>query len=262
MAKKRLFKVNSLLEDKDISYFNSRKNRDAVFWQRFMGKPEFKNKNCLDVGCGHGSLCIDMALSGAKKVVGVDIDSRRIKFANQNLKINYPELENIIEFKEIDLRHYSNRIKFDFIISQASFEHIIDLNEVFNEMKNRLQQNGKIYIGFGDLYNSPLGDHSIVKNALKVAVPWGHKIVPESILIKRLNKHRENKINSIQELGLNKWSLKDYKKLLKNSGLSVVFFKVNNSDKIISKLFSLIGKIPLLEEYFSFNIYCILQNNK
>ena len=251
----------TLLEEKDIDYFNQRKNRDAIFWQRLMGKPDFNHKTCLDVGCGHGSLCIDMALSGAKKVVGLDINSRLIKFAEKNLKINYPELKDIVEFKGIDLRNYSNKIKFDFITSQASFEHIINLDEVFSEMKNRLNQHGKIYIGFGPLYNSPFGDHQIVKHAMKVKIPWGHIIVPESILINRLNKHRENKITSIQELGLNKWSLRDYERLLKNSGLSVIFFKVNNSDKIVSKLFALIGKIPLLKEYFAFNIYCILQTN-
>lgn len=251
----------TLLEEKDIGYFNQRKNRDTIFWQRLMGKPDFNNKLCLDVGCGHGSLSIDMALSGARKVVGIDINSRLIKFADKNLKINYPELIDIVEFEAIDLRNYSNKIKFDFIVSQASFEHIIDLDEVFAEMKNRLNQHGKIYIGFGPLYKSPFGDHQIVKNALKVKIPWGHIIVPELILIKRLNKHRKNKIASIQEFGLNKLSLGDYERLLKNSGLSIIFFKVNTSEKIFSKLFALVGKIPLLREYFAFNIYCILQKN-
>lgn len=246
---------NMALLKKDIDYFNNGKFENPRFWSKFEGKPIFKDANVLDIGCGHGSLCIDIALSDAKKVIGLDLNSRLIEFADENLRINYPELRNIVEFKNIDIKDYPNNINFDYIVSKDSFEHILDLKEVLIEMKNRLKQRCKIYVGFAPLYNSPFGDHG----RTKTKIPWGHLIVPESIIIKRLNKHRKDKISSIQELGLNKWSLSDYEKLFKVSGLSIVFFKVNHSESLLAKLVNMISKIPLLKEYFSHNLFCILE---
>jgi len=248
------------LDKKELNYFKTRLQRDEVFWQKFKGgKPDFKNKLCLDVGCGHGSLCINMALAGATEVVGIDINKGRIKFAKENLQQNFSELQNIIKYEEIDIGDFEDRTDFDFVISQASFEHIINLDEVFIEMIKKLKPFGKTYIGFGPLYNSLSGAHSVVKMAIGLDIPWGHKIIPERIILNKLNKKNNRKVNSIQELGLNKWSLKDFKNLILNSDLSVVYFKVNSSGKRISKLFTLASRIPFLREYFSFNIYCILQ---
>ncbi len=243
------------MRQEGIDYFNRGKYENPRFWSRLGGKPQLKGATVLDVGCGHGSMCIDIALSGAKKVVGLDINSRLIKFADENLRVNYPELKSIIEFKDIDLRDYRDDITFDYIVSKDTFEHIIGLEEMLSEMNKRLKQGGKIYIGFGPLYNSPFGDH----RRTKTKIPWGHLIIPESIIIKMLNKHREDKISSIHDLGLNKWALSNYKRLFESSTLSIVFFKVNQSNKMISRLFTLIRKIHILEEYFSHNIYCVLE---
>jgi len=68
----------------------------------------------LDVGCGHGALCIDLAKSGAKKVVGVDTDFGRIDFAKNNLKLNYPEFIDKVEFHQIDLKDLDQSEQFDY----------------------------------------------------------------------------------------------------------------------------------------------------
>jgi len=112
-------------------------------------------------------------------------------------------------------------------------------------MKKRLRKGGKIYIGIGPLYNSPYGDHK----RTKAFIPWGHLIFPETFLLRRLNKHRQEKITSIYELGLNKLSLAEYKTLFYNSGLHVSYFRVNVNNPI-SRLFSLIRRVPFLEEFF------------
>jgi len=42
------------------------------------------NKDILDLGCGTGRLALGAAFLGAKSVVGVDIDTKAVKMANQN----------------------------------------------------------------------------------------------------------------------------------------------------------------------------------
>jgi len=246
-----------------LDYFKRGKYENPRFWSRFGGKPILKGASVLDVGCGYGSLCIDIALSGAKKVVGLDINSQGIDVTNENLRRNYQQLTNIVKFKDVDVSVYPE-FDFDYIVSKDTFEHIIDLDEMLIEMKKRLKPGGKIYAGFGPLYNSIFGDH----RRTETLIPWGHLLVNESIIIDRLNRHRENKINSIYDLGLNKMSLADYRRAFCESGLSIIYFRVNQNTHltyphyIIARLFSLIKEIPFLEEYFTFNIYCILEKSK
>jgi SAM-dependent methyltransferase len=250
-----------LLEE-DIEYFNngdSGKEENEKFWSRFGRKPDLTGKTTLDVGCGHGSLCVNMALSGAKKVVGVDINTDLINFAKENLKTNYPQLLEIVEFYAVDLNDYSKEEHFDYIVSKDSFEHIIDLPSMIEAMKLRLKPGGMIYTGFGPLYNDFYGDHK----RTECKIPWRHVICSDEKIIRRLNKTRQVPIQSIFDLGLNKLSLADYRRIFKESGLKIVFFKVNQSEHFVLKLFKLISFLfPFLKEYFAHNIYAILKKQE
>lgn len=245
------------LEKVDLEYFDRGETENPKFWSRLGGEPSFEGLEVLDLGCGHGSLCVYLAFKGAKKVLGIDIDERRIKFAKENILHNYPQFKNIVDFQCCHIADLPEEVEFDIMVSKDTFEHILNLESVLAEMKKRLRKGGKIYIGIGPLYNSPYGDHK----RTKAFIPWGHLIFPETFLLRRLNKHRREKITSIYELGLNKLSLAEYKTLFYNSGLHVSYFRVNVSNNPISRLFSLIRRVPFLEEFFSHNLYCILEKS-
>lgn len=242
------------LSREDLDYFDRGELENPKFWSRLGGKPELGGTRVLDVGCGHGSLCIDIASSAAEKVVGLDLNETLIDFANENLRQNYPEFIDKVEFRCMDLKDYSGQ-NFDFIVSKSTFEHVMHLDEVLREMGRRLRIGGILYAGFGPLYNSPLGDHRFSGTR----VPWAHLLFNEERLLRRVNRQRSEKISSLHDLGLNRMSLADYKRTFRESGLDIVFFRVNQSEHAIAKLFSLLRRIPPLEEYFSYNIYCLLQ---
>ena len=75
------------------------------------------------------------------------------------------------------------------------------------------------------------------------------------------------KINNIHDLGLNGLSLKQYKDIFYNTeGLTVIDFRTNVVDsrskanrKMINKIFNLFAAVPVLKEYFTHNIFCVLQ---
>lgn len=54
-----------------------------------------------DIGCGSGILSIVAAKLGAKKVIGVDLDSVCVKVSNENININ--EVDSIVEIKKGNL---------------------------------------------------------------------------------------------------------------------------------------------------------------
>lgn len=238
----------------DIDYFNRGKVENPRYWSRLGGRPDFKDVTVIDLGCGHGSLCVDIALSGAQRVIGLDLNEQLIGFAKEYLQRHYPQLVDVVEFRAQDVRE-APEFGVDYFVSKDTFEHVIGLDQVLEGMKQRLKPGGRLYTGFGPLWNSPFGDHG----RMKVNIPWGHTMLPERYLIDRLNRLQTNKVKSVYDLGLNKLSLAEYLRLFRESGMAIVFLMVNASTRPISRVFSLIRRIRLLEEYFSHNIYCIME---
>lgn len=75
------------MQEEQLNYFNREKEiENPKFLSRFPNI-NFINQKILDLGCGHGALSIDIAIRGANKVVGIDLNKRLIDFANDNLKI-------------------------------------------------------------------------------------------------------------------------------------------------------------------------------
>jgi len=54
----------------DIEVFTQNINSVKNWWKYFGGKPNLEGLKILEIGCGWGSLCIDAALSKAKKKEG------------------------------------------------------------------------------------------------------------------------------------------------------------------------------------------------
>lgn len=94
---------SSNLPKSDLEYFKQGEIENTQFWFYLKGEPPLEGLTVLDIGCGHGSLCVDMASKGAKKVVGIGINERLIKFARQNVLLNYPQLQDKIDFRLCDI---------------------------------------------------------------------------------------------------------------------------------------------------------------
>lgn len=227
---------------------------NRTFWKRFGGKPDLGGSVVLDLGCGHGSLCVDMALSGARRVTGLDINSDYLKIARQYLDHRHPELLDGVEYCQKRLSEYPDNT-FDCIVSKDAFEHVIGLDRVISDVKRCLKLGGRLYAGFGPLYNSCDGHHGCFGPLL----PWGHLLLPESVLVARANRRSQQHVFSIRDLPLNQMSYAEYRSVLLGSGLKVCLFKVNQSRHPVSVVFSLLRRFPFLEEYLTHNIYCVLE---
>ena len=244
-----------MLDKKDLDYFNHGKLENEKFWRRLGGKPNLKEKNVLDFGCGHGALCVDIAKDGAKYVTGIDLENNLLNFANENLSNNYNYLLKKISFENKDIIKENINKKYDLIVSKDTFEHTIDLPEVLSKMYDLLNVGGKAYIGFGPLYNFYNGDHG----RTNMYLPWFHLLFSEKFIINRLNKREKKNINRIQDLGLSKYSLKEYENIFDKSKFKLNYYKTNQSDHPVSYLFNLLSKVKFLKEYCTYNIYCILE---
>jgi hypothetical protein len=82
--------------------------------------------------------------------------------------------------------------------------------------------------------------------------------VPEEILLRRVQKLGVS-AQTVEDLGLNKLRVHDYRKILRECGARVVLYKENNSEKLLARLLSPLQRLRALERYLTFNIYCILE---
>jgi ubiquinone/menaquinone biosynthesis C-methylase UbiE len=89
-------------------------------------------KNVVDVGCGTGSSLVALAEAGAN-VYGIDIDEPSLKVARKRCEI-YKTSVDISLTTATDLGRFKTDVKFDYIIFNASLEHMF-LQERLTSMK-------------------------------------------------------------------------------------------------------------------------------
>ena len=78
------------------------------------------NQKVLDIGCGWGSLAIDIARTANCEVTGITLSENQLNYCNKIAKdLN---LKNQLSFKLMDYRELNE--KFDRIISVGMFEHV------------------------------------------------------------------------------------------------------------------------------------------
>jgi len=78
------------------------------------------NQRVLDIGCGWGTLAIDIAKKTQCEVVGITLSENQLEYAK--LKAKEMNLENQVEFRLADYRQLNE--KFDRVVSVGMFEHV------------------------------------------------------------------------------------------------------------------------------------------
>jgi SAM-dependent methyltransferase len=249
-------KDTSIADTYDEDYFRHGFAETTLYFQRLDNRVDFVDKSVLDVGCGYGTTCIYMALHGARKVMGIDIDAHHIQFARTKLCSDYSELVSKVEFKVVTEPRQLGGEKFDIICSKDSFEHIADPQKYLHDLQEYVAEDGIIVIGFGPLWKSPYGGHIHFMTPL----PWAHLLFPEQVIMRERRRFRpEESAQTFAEVkgGLNKMTLAKFQAAIKNTSLQPLYLRTNVHQRKLTRLFSVLRHIPWCKEYFTFNIYSI-----
>jgi hypothetical protein len=121
-------------------------------------------------------------------------------------------------------------------------------------MMRLLAPGGMIAIGFGPLWKSPYGGHIRYMTRL----PWAHLLFPERVVLRERERFfPDQRVRTFGEIvgGLNKMTLSRFRAIIAANDLEEVYFRVNASKHRLGPAFSLLAKLPLAREYFSFNLY-------
>jgi SAM-dependent methyltransferase len=242
---------------RNIAYFEWQVGSVQEFWRRIGREINFKNTNVLDLGCGHGTLCVDLAKRGALNVIGLDLDDERIAFAKNFVPKNYPELTEKISFVCQDIRTYpldDFDESFDFIISKDAFEHIMDLEDVVDHARRLLKPGGQLVIGTSPLYFSPFGDHG---RYFGRRLPWAAAI-PEPLLFTLASWRQGTSIQTAGDVGLNKMTPRTFRNLFPSQNWRISSIKYNASNNILMSFLDLARKWTPLERYCTVSLYAVV----
>jgi 2-polyprenyl-3-methyl-5-hydroxy-6-metoxy-1,4-benzoquinol methylase len=254
---------NFAVEDEALSlkYFEKQIADSKKYWQRFGGRPDFSGKVVLEIGCGHGALSIDAAISGARQVIGLDLIGDRITFARRIVAERFPNIASKIEFHQLDIDNMTALDgKVDVIISKDTFEHIMGIDRVLLSIRRLLKEGGLLITGFSPLYYSPFGDHGLHAIGQRIKLPWAHLIIGDARVVAAYNKYHPGiECHSIYDLGLNKLKRHEFLQAFDQAGFAIVSETVNalqGASKLMT-LLRLLNKVPALEDYTTVNMYVV-----
>jgi SAM-dependent methyltransferase len=227
-----------------------------AFFRRLEGRFSVEGKAVLEVGSGLGPTCIHAALNGARRVVGVEIVPRWLEFALFKVNRDSPRLTKVIEFRHSDgsLTEIHPE-KFDVIISHDSFEHYSDPEGMVGKFIEFLRDDGVLVTAFSPLWKSSYGGHI----DFMTKFPWAHLLFPERIIMaerRRLLPSENTQRFEDAIGGLNRMTLARFRKIMRDATrLECIYFETNVSQKRIMTVMRLLSRIPLLEEFFTQNVY-------
>tara|TARA_Y100000992_G_scaffold288256_1_gene241806 strand:- start:4724 stop:5911 length:1188 start_codon:yes stop_codon:yes gene_type:complete len=115
------------------------------------------NQKVLDIGCGWGSLAIDIAQTTKCEVTGITLSENQYNYCvNKAKELN---LENQVRFKLMDYRELNE--KFDRIVSVGMFEHVGRkfYKKFFKQVENLLTNDGVALIHTIGSVNPPRDPH-------------------------------------------------------------------------------------------------------
>ena len=124
-------------------FFYSKLKKFQLWWfasklERFLpDKTISKNAKILEIGCGSGALLIALKEKGYERLWGSDLLNASAKqLSGKNIMFKKGDIVEKFPFKE----------KFDMIILNHVFEHLLDPKSVLQKCHDHLSKNGKIII--------------------------------------------------------------------------------------------------------------------
>ena len=104
----------------------------------------FKDKTCLDAGCGGGRFMVALSHLGAGEVKGIDISDRAVDLANKRLsERGFPNAHAEVA-SVLAIPFPSNQ--FDYVVSSGVIHHTPAPYEAFKELVRVLKPGGKLFL--------------------------------------------------------------------------------------------------------------------
>jgi len=170
---------------------------------------EVRGKTVIDFGCGEGAEAVEMALAGAERVIGLDIQTSLLERARARAKQSGAEHRCTFTTETAETA--------DLITSIDAFEHFTEPKRALDAMYRLLRPGGTLVASFGPTWYHPLGGH------LFSIFPWAHLIFTEDALIAWRSDFKTDGATKFHEIagGLNRMSIGRFERMAAESAFKV-----------------------------------------
>jgi SAM-dependent methyltransferase len=187
------------------SAYHGKSKLGIVVGEEFLN--QLAGKVVIDFGCGEGTEAVEMALKGARRVIGIDIRENVLAVARQQALA--AGVQNICHFAS------TTEELADLVVSIDAFEHFSEPGKILRLMSNLLRPQGEVVACFGPTWYHPLGGH------LFSVFPWAHLIFSEASLIRWRSDFKTDGATRFREVagGLNQMTIHRFEQLVASSPL-------------------------------------------
>jgi SAM-dependent methyltransferase len=119
---------------------------------------DFQGKDVLEIGCGTGGRTAYLAGHGAKRVVGIDINSQEIMTARDLCPAAYPAIRDRCTFVVSDGERLSDIGQFDIVVLVDCMEHVVSPPRMLKLAHSYTKPGGRFYFSSVGWYHY-LGTH-------------------------------------------------------------------------------------------------------
>ena len=174
-----------------------KKIEDFFFFKLKFPLENFREKNLLEFGCGSGQRSLVYNL-WAKKTVHVDFEKKSIKNA-KNLFKKFSNKKNY-KFFENSIDEFSNKDKFDIVLSEGVIHHHNDPYSQFKKCQKFLKKGGYFVLGIAN--DAGCFQRMLARQTLYLLSKNKNEVIKNSKIIfseflKRSHKYSGRKIDDI-----------------------------------------------------------------
>lgn len=201
--------------------------------KQFFGDDFFdlvRGKVVIDFGCGEGRQAVEMAINGAGRVIGLDIQEKRLEAARELARRK--DVAHLCEFCS------GTEEQADVIVSKDAFEHFSDPAAILLAMRRLVRDDGYVLASFGPTWLHPYGGH------LFSVFPWSHLVFSEASLIRWRADFRHDGATRFSEVegGLNQLTIRAFEEIVESSPFQLCWL-----DTVPIKGINLLKSRPLRE---------------
>jgi len=171
-----------------------------------------RGKSVVDFGCGDGRETVRIALAGATRVIGLDIEPAGLdtgrRFAAE------AEVSHLCEF----VTELPPGTRTDLVVTLDAFEHFADPEAMLRLFRRMLNPSGVVLVGFGPSWYHPHGSHVS-------PFPWSHLLLSEAAILRWRALYWPGHPRTFREAGVQRLSIKGFLRAVKNSGFAVQHFE-------------------------------------
>ncbi len=170
-----------------------------------------RGKTVIEFGSGDGYDAVDLALAGAARVIGLDVQEAGLRHSRELAA--QKGVTDICEFAR------TTDSQADIVMSIDAFEHFMEPAGILRKMAELCKPDGRIWIQFGYTWFHPYGGHLFSLNTF----PWAHLVFSETALCRWRADFKSDGARRFGETdgGLNKMTLARFGRMVAASGITV-----------------------------------------